>query len=51
MSELVCYCFGYSEADIEADVRKNGKSTILERIVAEKKMGGCSCATKNPQGR
>lgn len=51
MSEPVRYCFGYSEADIEADVRKNGNSTILERIVAEKKLGGCYCAAKNPKGR
>lgn len=51
MESLICYCFGYSAADIEDDVRRNGKSTILERIVREKKAGGCHCVTKNPKGR
>ncbi len=50
MSDLVCYCFGYSISDIERDVAANGRSTLLERIVAAKKAGGCSCATKHPRG-
>ncbi len=48
---LICHCFGYTQRDIIQDVHKNGKSTILERIVAEKKMGGCQCAAKNPAGK
>lgn len=51
MEELVCYCFGYSAADIEEDVRLNGRSTILEKILSEKKAGACQCAVKNPKGR
>ncbi len=51
MQELICYCFGYSAADIERDIAENGKSTIMERIVAEKKIGGCQCATRHPRGR
>lgn len=51
MGDLICYCFKYTEFDIEQDVRMNGKSTILERIIAEKKGGGCQCAVKNPKGR
>jgi hypothetical protein len=51
MKELICYCFGYSAADIEKDVLDNGRSTILERIMNEKKAGGCHCADKNPKGR
>lgn len=47
---LVCYCFEYTQEDIEQDVRKNGRSTILARILAEKQGGRCECATKNPQG-
>ena len=50
MDELVCYCFGYTEADIERDVRLNGRSTILERILTEKRAGTCQCALKNPKG-
>ena len=50
MTDLVCYCFGYSIADIERDLAANGRSTLLERIVAEKKAGGCDCAAKHPRG-
>ena len=48
---LICYCFGYTQQDIIQDVHKNGKSTILERIMAAKQAGGCQCAVKNPTGR
>jgi hypothetical protein len=51
MENLICYCFNYTVSDIERDVRRNGKSTIMERIVSEKKAGGCQCAEKNPKGR
>lgn len=49
--QLVCYCFKYSAEDIREDYEKNGRSTILVRIAAEKKDGGCNCITKNPKGR
>jgi len=49
---LICYCFGYSEEDIIRDVRENkGTSSILERIVNEKKKGSCRCDTTHPLGR
>ena len=51
MSEQVCFCFGYTVADIETDLARNGRSTILERIAAEKSLGTCQCAQKNPSGR
>ena len=51
MTNLICYCLDYTDADIEMDLLHNGKSTIMEKILAEKQMGGCQCATKNPQGR
>lgn len=47
----ICFCFGYSADDIRADLLVQGHSTILERILAEKKQGGCHCAEKNPKGR
>ena len=50
MDKIVCYCFGYTAADIERDVLRNGRSTILERILAEKRAGTCRCALKNPNG-
>jgi len=49
--DLVCYCFEYTKKDIENDFNKNGKSLIYEKIVSEKKAGGCNCALKNPKGR
>jgi len=48
---LVCYCFGYTADDIRQDCLDNGRSTIIERIKAEKRFGNCQCATKNPKGR
>ncbi len=48
---LVCYCFGYTEVDIRKDFTENGHSTIMDRIVNEKKNGNCHCATTNPNGR
>ncbi len=52
MGNQICYCFGYSEEDITKDVlANNGRSLIMEKIMAEKKVGGCSCADKNPLGR
>ena len=50
MHEIICYCFDYTRADIERDLRENGRSTILERIVEAKRLGACQCATKNPKG-
>ncbi len=49
--ELICYCFGFSEEDIKIDVRKNQRSTIMEKIMAEKKAGACRCKETNPAGR
>ena len=51
MGDIVCYCFNYTEKDIERDLRQNGKSTIMEKILAEKRLDGCQCAIKNPKGR
>ena len=47
----ICYCFNYTESDIETDILENRKSTIEERIKAEKKAGACECDTKNPSGK
>lgn len=48
---LICHCFGYTKNDLVEDFACNGKSLIMERIMAEKKLGGCQCATKNPSGK
>jgi hypothetical protein len=49
--EMICYCFDYTDEDIINDVKKNGHSKILEKILEEKKSGGCTCVEKNPKGR
>jgi NAD(P)H-nitrite reductase large subunit len=51
MYEKICYCFDYTTDDIGKDIEQNGRSTIMERIMAEKKKGGCQCATRHPRGR
>jgi len=52
MENQVCYCFGYSADDITKDVLENkGRSLIMEKIMAEKKSGGCSCGATHLLGR
>ena len=51
MDSRICYCFGYTTEDIKRDVIENGRSLIIEKIMAEKKAGGCDCAYKNPKGK
>ena len=51
LDDFICYCFGYTVNDIEQDFIKTGRSLIIEKIAAEKKVGGCDCANKNPKGR
>lgn len=41
METLNYFCFDYTENDIILDMRRNGKSTILEKILDAKRMGGC----------
>lgn len=50
--KLICHCFGYTEEDIIRDViENNGGSSILERIMSEKKKGTCNCKFNHPEGR
>lgn len=51
MDELICHCFGHSRVDIERDALLNGRSLILEAILAARRTGGCHYAEKNPSGR
>ncbi len=50
MPELICHCFGYTREAIVEDLKRHGRSTLLERIMAEKRRGACRCAEKNPKG-
>jgi hypothetical protein len=51
MADLVCYCFGYTAQDVLKDLDQNGRSLIMDKIMEERRLGGCDCAVKNPQGR
>ena len=46
----VCYCFGFSRADIEREIAETGGCTIAARITAEVKARRCACEIKNPAG-
>jgi hypothetical protein len=48
---LVCFCFGHSVADLEADVAASGRSSIQAAIKAQCRAGRHDCQRKNPQGR
>jgi hypothetical protein len=46
----VCYCFGFTPAMVQEEIRTTGKSTVVERIAAEMKAELCACEIRNPQG-
>jgi len=46
----VCYCFGFSVADVRREIVETGRCTIPARIKAEVRAGQCSCEIRNPSG-
>lgn len=49
---LICYCFEYTEADIQNDLlENNGRSLILEQITEARKNNTCKCDVKHPEKR
>ncbi|ABS25757.1 copper chaperone Copz family protein [Anaeromyxobacter sp. Fw109-5] len=46
----LCYCFGFSRADVRRQVAERGDSDIPARITAEVRAGRCSCEVTNPSG-
>ena len=46
----VCYCFGFSRADVRREVAENGSSTIPAQITQRVRAGECRCEVKNPSG-
>lgn len=46
----LCYCFGFSRADVLREVAETGHCTIPARITAEVRAGRCACEVKNPSG-
>jgi len=49
MDTIICYCHDYTVQDIENDAKRHGRSTIMERIMAESKAGNCNCRENNPK--
>ncbi len=47
----LCYCFGFTQQNIEDELAVTGRSTIAENIRAEIKAGNCACEVKNPSGK
>lgn len=46
----LCYCFGFSLADVRREIAETGRCTIPARIKAEVRAAQCSCEIKNPSG-
>ncbi len=48
---VICYCFGHTVDDIQAELGQGSASTIVQRIQAGIQAGQCACDIRNPQGR
>lgn len=46
----VCYCFNHSIEGIHDEIRRMGRSTVLDSIKADMKDSGCRCEQTNPLG-
>ena len=46
----LCYCFGFTRADVWNEIAHTGSTTIPARIADEVRAGHCACTTKNPSG-
>ncbi len=46
----VCYCFKHSIEGIHDEIRRTGRSTVLDSIKAAMKGPGCRCEHTNPLG-
>ena len=52
MDGIICYCFGFTQADIVADLKlHDGRSTIVEKITQAKQADECRCAELHPERR
>jgi hypothetical protein len=46
----LCYCFGFTLADVRQEVAQTGRCTLPARIAAAIRKTGCRCEEKNPAG-
>ena len=49
-SRPICYCFGESEASIQAELEGTGRSLAVERVREHIGAGRCACEVRNPRG-
>ena len=46
----VCYCFDHTVEEIHDEIRRTGRSTVLDSIKADMDKSGCRCEHVNPLG-
>jgi len=46
----LCYCFGFYEQDVRAEIENQGHTTIPQRISALIRDRMCACEERNPSG-
>jgi NAD(P)H-nitrite reductase large subunit len=46
----LCYCFEITEDEVIKEIRKTGKTAVIEKIKELIKKDGCDCKNKNPKG-
>lgn len=46
----LCYCFGFDESHIRAEITRTGDTTIPEKISTLIHEGLCACEVRNPSG-
>jgi hypothetical protein len=46
----LCYCFGFAESEMRAEISHTGTTTIPKRISALIRAGLCACEARNPAG-
>jgi len=46
----LCYCFGFQECDIRAEIAGTGSTTIPERVSKLIRESLCACEARNPAG-
>ena len=49
-SRPVCYCFDHTVADVVSELRRMGRNTVLDEVVAKCREGLDRCELENPQG-
>lgn len=49
-TDLLCYCFGFSESQMRDEVNSTGTTSIPARISSLIRQGLCNCEALNPKG-